>query len=63
MSRIPPMYVCPDCEGHKAIMYAGRIIAKVCSACADGHRYARTGADRIEPGIDEAVRRIFGGRR
>lgn len=47
MSRIPPLYICPDCEGHKAFSYAGRIISKVCSECAHERRHARTGADRV----------------
>lgn len=63
---IRPLYVCPDCEPGP-YMYAGKIIAKVCSACAaarlgaaTGFDRARTGADRQHDIIAPNVRRIFG---
>lgn len=73
---IPPLYVCPDCEPGP-YFYAGKIIAKLCSACSDARRNAETGFDRARTGADRerlkpdrttstgihpAIRRIFEGR-
>lgn len=59
--RIPPMYVCPDCEGHGTFMYAGKIILKRCSECEDGRKHALTGSDRRKAmEVSPEIRRIFG---
>lgn len=67
MSRIPPLYVCPDCEPGP-YMYAGKIIPKMCSVCSEarhsaqtGFDRARTGSDRMTPGIEPRIRRLFTG--
>lgn len=51
MSIIPPLYVCPDCEPGP-YMYAGKIVAKVCSRCESLCRNAQTGFDRAKTGAD-----------
>lgn len=57
---IPPLYVCPDCEPGP-YMYAGKIIAKMCSVCAEARRSALTGADRRRyPDIDPKIKKLFG---
>jgi len=48
----PPLYLCPDCEGNGVIMYAGKVVLKVCSVCEDRRRTARTGFDRATTGAD-----------
>ena len=51
MCTIPPLYVCPDCEPGP-YMYAGKVIAKVCSHCMNLHKNAATGYDRAKTGAD-----------
>lgn len=58
MSRIPPLYFCPDCEGHNTFLYAGKIIAKVCSACKALRQGAKTGSDRVRES-DRPLRQII----
>ena len=59
MSLFAPLYVCPDCEPGP-YWYAGKIIAKMCSACADARRNAQTGFDRARTGADRPGPRVRG---
>lgn len=50
--RIPPIFLCSKCEGHKASRYYGAvngpiIIYKTCSECEIRVRDAKTGSDRV----------------
>ena len=45
------LYVCPDCEPGP-YMFAGKIITKICSRCADQRQNAKTGYDRARTGAD-----------
>ena len=50
------LYVCPDCEPGP-YMFAGKIVTKVCSRCADRRQNAKTGYDRARTGADRCASR------
>lgn len=45
--RIPPLYICPDCEGPQDAHALRPVRLMQCSRCAEAMRHAMSGADRL----------------